>query len=324
MRTRILFGAISDVPRKVLLGNAFNSRHLKEINTKAGLVRLFNYRPSPILANRNESIAPISIPHHKIQHVDSIGRSTKKPLHLSSPYSIDPTEQSVFHTRNDRSMRAHTRRVTRRVIKSVSNNRSERNHGDKRISTILYTRSEFMQPACAPSKTHVRFILVPVPDIIDESNLPTFDNGKTNCPTPILFNLEITATHPDCTITIEPINGTNYNSRVTAESIPVSAIQPEPDIETVAALSSNAIDDREKANGTIESKSKNNWRHNINIATQYNRYKQQLEEVLDPFADMHGMDNLGTSKPQYLESNSNRTRNLSSNTLPCGSETRSA
>lgn len=77
MRTRIWFGVFRDLPPKVLLGNAFNSRHLNEIEPKAGLVRLVNYRPAPILATQNESMGPLCLsqPPESTRCIDStLGR----------------------------------------------------------------------------------------------------------------------------------------------------------------------------------------------------------------------------------------------------------
>lgn len=63
MRTRIWSGVISDLPPNLLLGNAFDSPHVKAIDPKVGFVRLVNTYPAPILATRNELFTPISVPH---------------------------------------------------------------------------------------------------------------------------------------------------------------------------------------------------------------------------------------------------------------------
>lgn len=65
----------------------------------------------------------------------------------------------------------------------------------------------------------------------------------------------------------------------------MSGIKPEPNVETIAGLPYNDVADNNKANKTAEPENKKNWRRNINISPQYNRYRQQVEEVLDLFAD---------------------------------------
>lgn len=50
IRTRVRFGVVRELAPKILLGNAFNSRYIKTIAPKAGLVRLTASRPMLILA----------------------------------------------------------------------------------------------------------------------------------------------------------------------------------------------------------------------------------------------------------------------------------
>lgn len=83
-------------------------------------------------------------------------------------------------------------------------------------------------------------IAFPDPDAIQEQNLLKFDDEAIDGPTQIRLSPEETTTHTDDTIKIEPINGTNSDSNFTAEPFPDSDIQPEPDIETIEALSFNS------------------------------------------------------------------------------------
>lgn len=61
IRAQIWFGVVSNLPPKLLLGNAFNYSQVKSIDPKADLVRLIGSRAGPILATRDDTVAPISI-----------------------------------------------------------------------------------------------------------------------------------------------------------------------------------------------------------------------------------------------------------------------
>lgn len=61
-RQNCVFVVASDLRPILLVWNTFNSRHVRAIGPKSGIVRLVNYRPAPILATGNESITPRSIP----------------------------------------------------------------------------------------------------------------------------------------------------------------------------------------------------------------------------------------------------------------------
>lgn len=100
-------------------------------------------------------------------------------------------------------------------------------------------------------------IATPAPYNIYESNLPTFDDKETNSPTRIRFDHQVTSIYPDDTTKTKPVNETNPDSRVTTESVPISGIHAKPNIDTISALSSNAFNDHNKANNTIEFDTKN-------------------------------------------------------------------
>lgn len=72
------------------------------------------------------------------------------------------------------------------------------------------------------------------------------------------------------------------DSRTTAESVPISGIQPENDIETIAVLSFNAVDNHHDANKNMEAEEKEDWRNNVNVSDTHTRYRSQLEDVLGP------------------------------------------
>lgn len=74
------------------------------------------------------------------------------------------------------------------------------------------------------------------------------------------------AIHLNDTIKISSINVTNYESSVTAESVPISVVQLEPDKETIAALSSNAVDGHKKSKLRIKSQNQNSRRGKINLS----------------------------------------------------------
>lgn len=67
-------------------------------------------------------------------------------------------------------------------------------------------------------------IALPAPDTLFESILPNFDDEVSNNSTRIRFNPKVFAIQSDHTIRAESINGTNNDSRVTDESVPISSI----------------------------------------------------------------------------------------------------
>lgn len=94
-QTPVWFKVVSYIAAKVLLGNEFYSRYAKTIHPKAGLVRLTSSRPIPILAVRNDSVAPISIP--KTSELTLITNSSladnNQDIHVAQRRTIAPKIQ---------------------------------------------------------------------------------------------------------------------------------------------------------------------------------------------------------------------------------------
>lgn len=139
------------------------------------------------------------------------------------------------HTSHDRTMRLD--------IQSTANAIEEANKSmPLSILVANFSKKLFHLPK------HMRVeIALPVPDTIYESNQPTFYNETKIGQKRSISNPEVNAIHTDNIIKIELINGTNSESCVTAELVPFSVIQLEPDVERIAVLSSTAVDGNNKS-----------------------------------------------------------------------------
>lgn len=64
-----------------------------------------------------------------------------------------------------------------------------------------------------------------------------------------------------------------------------NALQPEPDIETIMPLTTDAVDGHNKACYAIFA-GDINWRTNITLSDMYSCYQKEFEEVLKLFSDI--------------------------------------
>lgn len=108
----------------------------------------------------------------------------------------------------------------------------------------------------------------PTPGTIYEYNLPTFDEKATDLRTRIRFKHQVNAINPGVTTGFEPITETKPYLRITTEFMPISDIQLDPGIETIAELSTNDVEDHNEEKEELESENKKSWRTKIKGVTK--------------------------------------------------------
>lgn len=124
------------------------------------------------------------------------------------------------------------------------------------------------------------------PDKMYELNLFSCEGNKESRKTKFRFNPKVTVIKADSSIYNRALNDQQLGTRKTAESIPMTGLQPEPDIEKIKKFAAHAMDGYNNANQKIEAGGTLDWRTNINISDTYSRHRKELEGILEPFADM--------------------------------------
>lgn len=90
-------------------------------------------------------------------------------------------------------------------------------------------------------------IAAPAPKTTYQSNLQKIKDETPSRETRIRFKPTVTVRNASNSLTTQPLSDTSPDTQMTADSVPVTGIQSEPDLETISALTPIAVEEQNRA-----------------------------------------------------------------------------